>query len=138
MIEIESPRFGPTLTLGLIPRGFTHHPDICPVASALSMFAPRESVNRSGSGECATGMFTPAVRISSTAGLDTRASLNGVVMIPLPRFILVGTGRYMSSSKPFAFDQPALSVRPGTGPRMSEFKASISLSTAQTWTPDKV
>ena len=132
MMEIESPRFGPILTFGLIPSGFTHHPVICPVASALSMLAPRESVNRSGSDECATGMLRPAERISSAVGLVTRASLNGVVVMPFPRFSLVGTGRYMSSSKPLAFDQLALRVRPEIGPRMSEFNASISLNTAQT------
>lgn len=138
MMEIDSARFGPTLTSGLIPKGFTHHPDIWPVASAPTKFVPRESVNRRGSGECATGTRRPADRIKLTLGLVAIASLNGVVVMPLPRFSRVGEGSKTSNSKPLALDQPALRVSPETGPRISELRASISLSTAQTWTPGRV
>ena len=93
MIEMESPKFGPILTFGLIPSGFTHHPDICPVASAPVRLVPSERVKNRGVGEYGTGMLRPAERMRHTVGLVAMVRVNGVVVIPFPRFSRVGIGR---------------------------------------------
>ena len=92
-------------------------------------------MNNKGVDECGTGILRLAESNSVMVGLVAMESVNGVLVTPPPRFSRVGVGRYTSRSKPLDLDQPALRVRPDTGPRINELSASISPSTAQTWTP---